>query len=143
MATYPLFPYPPYTLALASTHDGGGRVLLAGPAACALRDSAFDLRDAGAADGAPSGRLPFMTTLHGTDITLVGQDRSYLPITRFSIDQSDAVTSISQNLKAQTEEMFTHAHSDPGDQQLRELRDVPSGCGPGARPGLAPKGRIC
>ncbi len=40
-------------------------------------------------------RLPFITTLHGTDITLVGSDRSYLPITRFSIEQSDGVTSIS------------------------------------------------
>ncbi len=37
-------------------------------------------------------RLPYVTTLHGTDITLVGADRSYLPITRFSIEQSDGVT---------------------------------------------------
>ncbi len=43
-----------------------------------------------------------MTTLHGTDITLVGQDRSYLPITRFSIEQSDGVTAISQYLRERT-----------------------------------------
>jgi len=49
-----------------------------------------------------SRRLPYVTTLHGTDITLVGSDRSYLPITRFSIEQSDGVTSISENLRQQT-----------------------------------------
>ncbi len=43
-----------------------------------------------------------MTTLHGTDITLVGLDRSYLPITRFSIEQSDGVTAISQYLRERT-----------------------------------------
>ena len=47
-------------------------------------------------------RLPVVTTLHGTDITLVGSDRSYLPITRFSIDQSDGVTAVSHFLKEQT-----------------------------------------
>src|SRR5438093_12465672 len=47
-------------------------------------------------------RLPFVTTLHGTDITLVGSNRSYLPITRFSIEQSDGVTAISRYLLNQT-----------------------------------------
>jgi N-acetyl-alpha-D-glucosaminyl L-malate synthase BshA len=47
-------------------------------------------------------RLPFVTTLHGTDITLVGLDRSYLPITRYSIQESDGVTSISTYLKDKT-----------------------------------------
>src|SRR5713101_4235185 len=47
-------------------------------------------------------KLPFVTTLHGTDITLVGLDRSYLPITRFSIEQSDGVTAISQYLQERT-----------------------------------------
>jgi N-acetyl-alpha-D-glucosaminyl L-malate synthase BshA len=46
--------------------------------------------------------LPFVTTLHGTDITLVGSNRSFLPITRFSIEQSDGVTAISQYLKDRT-----------------------------------------
>ncbi len=46
--------------------------------------------------------LPFITTLHGTDITLVGSDRSYLPITRFSIEQSDGVTAISNYLRDRT-----------------------------------------
>ena len=47
-------------------------------------------------------RLPFVTTLHGTDITLVGLDRSYLPITRYAIQESDGVTSISNYLKEKT-----------------------------------------
>src|SRR5205809_4715950 len=55
----------------------------------------------------PRGRkLPFVTTLHGTDITLVGLDRSYLPITRFSIEQSDGVTAISDYLKERTVKEF-------------------------------------
>src|SRR5204862_2737933 len=51
-------------------------------------------------------RLPFVTTLHGTDITLVGQDRSYLPITRFSIEESDGVTAISEYLRERTVREF-------------------------------------
>ena len=51
-------------------------------------------------------RLPFITTLHGTDITLVGNNRSYLPITKFSIEQSDGVTSISRYLLGQTLKEF-------------------------------------
>jgi N-acetyl-alpha-D-glucosaminyl L-malate synthase BshA len=47
-------------------------------------------------------KLPFVTTLHGTDITLVGQDPSYLPVTRFSIEQSDGVTAISEYLRERT-----------------------------------------
>ncbi|MBV9624544.1 MAG: N-acetyl-alpha-D-glucosaminyl L-malate synthase BshA, partial [Acidobacteria bacterium] len=47
-------------------------------------------------------KLPFVTTLHGTDITLVGQDRSYLPVTRFSIEQSDGVTAVSHYLRERT-----------------------------------------
>jgi N-acetyl-alpha-D-glucosaminyl L-malate synthase BshA len=51
-------------------------------------------------------RLPFVTTLHGTDITLVGLDRSYLPITRYAIQESDGVTSISNYLKEETLDHF-------------------------------------
>jgi L-malate glycosyltransferase len=56
--------------------------------------------------GARGRRLPFVTTLHGTDITLVGLDRSYLPITRYSIQESDGVTSISNYLRDKTVEDF-------------------------------------
>jgi N-acetyl-alpha-D-glucosaminyl L-malate synthase BshA len=51
-------------------------------------------------------RLPFITTLHGTDITLVGLDPSYLPITRFGIEQSHGVTAISSHLADRTHEAF-------------------------------------
>jgi N-acetyl-alpha-D-glucosaminyl L-malate synthase BshA len=54
----------------------------------------------------PKRRLPVITTLHGTDITLVGADRSYLPITRYGIVQSDGVTAISNYLKTATREIF-------------------------------------
>jgi len=52
--------------------------------------------------GPKQRRLPFVTTLHGTDITLVGLDPSYLPVTRFSIEQSNGVTAISNYLRART-----------------------------------------
>ena len=58
------------------------------------------------AAGPRSQRLPFVTTLHGTDITLVGLDRSYLPITRYSIEQSDGVTAISNYLRERTQRIF-------------------------------------
>ncbi|MFZ1299274.1 MAG: N-acetyl-alpha-D-glucosaminyl L-malate synthase BshA [Saprospiraceae bacterium] len=50
--------------------------------------------------------LPFVTTLHGTDITLVGADRSFFPVVEFSINQSNAVTAVSQALKNQTHDTF-------------------------------------
>lgn len=50
--------------------------------------------------------LPFVTTLHGTDITLIGADRSYFPVVEFSIKQSNAVTAVSEALKIQTREIF-------------------------------------
>ena len=55
---------------------------------------------------AKSRKLPFITTLHGTDITLVGAEPSYFPITKFSIEQSDGVTCISNYLKKKTIEEF-------------------------------------
>ncbi|MER3632524.1 MAG: N-acetyl-alpha-D-glucosaminyl L-malate synthase BshA, partial [Blastocatellia bacterium] len=50
--------------------------------------------------------VPVITTLHGTDITLVGADRAYLPITRYALQQSDAVTAVSKFLKQATIETF-------------------------------------
>ncbi len=71
-----------------------------------------------------SRKLPYVTTLHGTDITLVGADPSYLPITRFSIDQSDGVTSISQYLARANVRGLRDHESDQGHSELRELRHV-------------------
>jgi len=106
VATYPLFQYPPYTLALAARmvevaewHDLD---LLHVHYAIPHAASAYLAR----AMAAPKRRLPIVTTLHGTDITLVGSDRSYFPITKFSIEQSDGVTSISENLRAETISVF-------------------------------------
>jgi N-acetyl-alpha-D-glucosaminyl L-malate synthase BshA len=51
-------------------------------------------------------RLPFITTLHGTDISIVGMDRSYFPITKFSLEKSDGITSVSQDVRRETYEVF-------------------------------------
>jgi N-acetyl-alpha-D-glucosaminyl L-malate synthase BshA len=101
VTTYPLFDHPPYTLALATkmtqVADSVGLDLLHVHYAIPHSVSALLAR----LMMAPR-KLPFITTLHGTDITLVGNDRSYLPITRFSIEQSDGVTAISSYLRDRT-----------------------------------------
>ena len=103
--TYPLFEYPPYDLVLATkmaevmtrydldilhVHYAIPHSISAYLAKKMLTDRV----------------VPFVTTLHGTDITLVGNDRSYLPITRFGIEQSDAVTAVSEYLRRRTIEEF-------------------------------------
>jgi len=104
VSTYPLFQYPPYCLALASR-----MAEVAQTARLDLLHVHYAIPHAISALLARQmlgGRLPFITTLHGTDITLVGVDRSYLPIVRFSIDQSDGVTSISRYLEERTRAAF-------------------------------------
>src|ERR1700748_2571027 len=107
VSNYPLFEYPPYDLALASRTAEVAEYydldLLHVHYAIPHSVSALLARQMLAAKGR---HLPFVTTLHGTDITLVGLDRSYLPITRFSIQESDGVTSISSYLKTKTVEDF-------------------------------------
>src|ERR1700709_1468693 len=106
VSNYPLFQYPPYSLALASRmadvadsyHLDLLHVHHAIPHFIAAMLAKQML--------APKRRLPFITTLHGTDITLVGADPSYFPITKFSIEQSDGITSISDNLRDQTVKTF-------------------------------------
>ncbi len=106
VSNYPLFQYPPYCLALASrmseVADDYGLDLLHVHYAIPHSISALLAQQM----TAPRMRLPFITTLHGTDITLVGVDRSYYPITKFSIEKSDGITSISQDLKRHTLEVF-------------------------------------
>ena len=111
VSRYPLFEYPPYDLALATRMAEVAEIydldLLHVHYAIPHSVSAMLARQMLACDHARKGRrLPYVTTLHGTDITLVGSDPSYLPITRFSIDQSDGVTSISDYLKKRTVEVF-------------------------------------
>ena len=103
VSNYPLFEFPPYDLALASRMAEVAEFynldLLHVHYAIPHSVSALLARQMLAARGR---RLPFVTTLHGTDITLVGLDRSYLPITRHAIQESDGVTSISNYLKEKT-----------------------------------------
>jgi N-acetyl-alpha-D-glucosaminyl L-malate synthase BshA len=107
VSSYPLFEFPPYDLALASrmaeVAEYNDLDLLHVHYAIPHSVSALLARQMLAAKGR---RLPFVTTLHGTDITLVGLDRSYLPITRYAIQESDGVTSISSYLKQKTVEDF-------------------------------------
>jgi N-acetyl-alpha-D-glucosaminyl L-malate synthase BshA len=105
VASYPLFDHPPYTLALATkmleVFESESLDVLHVHYAIPHSVSALLARSM-----AVPRRLPFVTTLHGTDITLVGSNRSYLPITKFSIEQSDGVTAISDYLLKQTLKEF-------------------------------------
>ncbi|MFN2454140.1 MAG: N-acetyl-alpha-D-glucosaminyl L-malate synthase BshA [Pyrinomonadaceae bacterium] len=106
MMSYPLFEHQPYTLALATTMakvaESENLDLLHVHYAIPHSISAILARES----LLPQRRLPVITTLHGTDITLVGADRSYLPITRYGILQSNGVTAISNYLKDATRETF-------------------------------------
>ncbi len=106
MMSYPLFEHQPYTLALATkmatVAENENLDLLHVHYAIPHSISAILARES----LKPDRRLPVVTTLHGTDITLVGADASYLPITRYGIKQSDGVTAISNYLKDATIETF-------------------------------------
>jgi N-acetyl-alpha-D-glucosaminyl L-malate synthase BshA len=105
MVSYPLLEHPPYAIALAAKMSDVGaqagldcfHVHYAVPHAV----SAF-LARAILEPAAPR----IITTLHGTDITLVGNDRSLFPMTRFALEQSDGITCVSQYLRAKTLEVF-------------------------------------
>ena len=104
---YPLFEYPPYDLALAvrmhevvKSHELDLlHVHYAIPHATSAWIAREMLREAGS-------DVKVITTLHGTDITIVGQDRSFHPITKFSIEKSDRITAVSQYLRQQTFKAF-------------------------------------
>ena len=101
--TYPLFDFPPYETALSSTlvdvvknnHLDLLHVHYAIPHASAAYMAKKILEHDGV-------HIPFITTLHGTDITLVGKDKTYAPVVSFSINQSDAITAVSNNLREET-----------------------------------------
>lgn len=105
--TYPLFEYPPYELALASKMVSVVKnekldllhVHYAIPHASAAYMAKQILKSEGIS-------IPVVTTLHGTDITLVGKDASYEPVVTFSINQSDGVTAVSEDLRKETYEHF-------------------------------------
>ncbi|HYC40084.1 MAG TPA: N-acetyl-alpha-D-glucosaminyl L-malate synthase BshA, partial [Chitinophagaceae bacterium] len=105
--TYPLFDYPPYETALASTMVD------------VIKNSNLDLLHVHYAIPHASAaymakkileqeekRIPVITTLHGTDITLVGRDKTYAPVVAFSINESDAITAVSNNLRDVTYRTF-------------------------------------
>lgn len=104
---YPLFDYPPYELALASRMVDVVQyekldllhVHYAIPHASAAYLAKQILKTKGI-------DIPFITTLHGTDITLVGKESTYEPVVTFSINESDAVTAVSEDLKKDTFEHF-------------------------------------
>ena len=104
-ATYPLFDNAPYTLALAvkmaEVAEMHNLDLMHCHYAIPHSVSAFLAKSM-----LSPRRLPVVTTLHGTDITLVGAERSYLPITRFSIEQSDGVTAVSRHLRDATHDVI-------------------------------------
>jgi len=105
--TYPLFDFPPYETALASTMVDVIRnnkldllhVHYAIPHASAAYMAKMILKNEGI-------NIPVITTLHGTDITLVGKDKTYSPVVAFSINQSDAITAVSDNLREETYNTF-------------------------------------
>lgn len=106
VSSYPLFQFPPYCLALASR-----MAEVAERHSLDILHVHYAIPHSIAALLAqqmmpPRHRLPFVTTLHGTDITLVGIDPSYFPITKFSIEKSDGVTAISDYLRLRTQEVF-------------------------------------
>jgi N-acetyl-alpha-D-glucosaminyl L-malate synthase BshA len=108
VANYPLFEYAPYETALTSKLVDVAlfekldivHVHYAIPHASV----AYMAKQILAAHGV---HVPFVTTLHGTDITLVGKNRSYLPVVEFAINESDAVTSVSENLRQDTFKNFS------------------------------------
>jgi N-acetyl-alpha-D-glucosaminyl L-malate synthase BshA len=103
VSKYPLFDYPPYELALASRLVDVVQYeqldILHVHYAIPHASAAYMAKQILASNGI---HIPVITTLHGTDITLVGKDRTYKPVVTFSINQSDGVTAVSDNLKKDT-----------------------------------------
>ncbi len=105
--TYPLFDYPPYETALASAMvdviKNYQLELLHVHYAIPHASAAYMAKKIVEQDGI---EIPVITTLHGTDITLVGRDKTYAPVVTFSINQSDAITAVSKNLCEETYRNF-------------------------------------
>ena len=105
--TYPLFDYPPYETALASTMVdvilNNNVELLHVHYAIPHAAAAYMAKQILAKQGI---KIPVITTLHGTDITLVGKDKTYSPVVTFSMNESDILTAVSENLKEETFKNF-------------------------------------
>lgn len=105
--TYPLFDYPPYETALSSTMvdviTNNNIQLLHVHYAIPHASAAYMAKQILAKEGI---HIPVITTLHGTDITLVGRDKTYRPVVTFSMNESDILTAVSDNLKEETYRNF-------------------------------------
>ena len=105
--TYPLFDFPPYETALASAMvdvvNNNNIDLLHVHYAIPHASAAYMAKQILAKQGK---KLPVITTLHGTDITLVGRDKTYSPVVTFSMEESDVLTAVSENLKEETYRNF-------------------------------------
>lgn len=105
--TYPLFDYPPYETALASSMvdviKNNNLDLLHVHYAIPHASAAYMAKQILKKE---KKEIPVITTLHGTDITLVGRDKTYAPVVAFSINQSDAITAVSENLRDETYKIF-------------------------------------
>lgn len=105
--TYPLFDFPPYETALASTMVdvvvNYKLDLLHVHYAIPHASAAYMARQILAKQNI---QIPVITTLHGTDITLVGRDKTYSPVVTFSMEESDVLTAVSENLKEETYKYF-------------------------------------
>lgn len=107
VSQYPLFKYPPYEIALSSKIVEIVRtakldilhVHYAIPHAAAAVMAKYVLREEGI-------NIPIITTLHGTDITLVGRDATYEPVINYSLNKSDGITAVSESLKRDTLNLF-------------------------------------
>jgi len=139
MPQYPVFQHSPYTLSLATVMSETAvreeldilHVHYAIPHAA----SAFLAREMVGRD-----RLRIVTTLHGTDITLVGQEPTFFPITRFLIEQSDAVTAVSTFLKDETERVFGTSREIEVIPNFVDARVFRPEATPGLRERFAPQG---
>ncbi len=107
ISSYPLFQYPPYESALAGKIVDVVKYekldLLHVHYAIPHATSAFLAKQILKCHGI---QIPFITTLHGTDITIIGKDKTYTPVVTFSINESDGVTSVSADLREDTYEAF-------------------------------------
>lgn len=105
--SYPLFDYPPYESALSSTLvdviSNHNLDLLHVHYAIPHASTAYMAKQILKKQGK---NIPIITTLHGTDITLVGKDKTYAPVVTFSINESDAITAVSDNLRELTYQNF-------------------------------------
>jgi len=140
VSNYPCFQYPPTAgPGLAHVRSGG---ILRLDVLHVHMPFPLHLRHAGQQNAAPTRRLPFITTLHGTDITLVGADRSYFPITKFSMEHSNGITAVSDSCAARPSSVRI-TNGNPRHHDFVNWRAIPSDNVKRARPTTRRRARSC